>query len=148
VIKKYVSSGSGNYIIDPDGEGGLAPFTVYCDMTAKNGVGVTVISHDSESRTHVIGCNPWGSYSRDIHYTGVSLSQLASLTRVSSSCEQFIKYACYNSVLLYNNNQYGWWVSRDSTKMTCWGGASGNSKCASGMINSCAVSSLTRPSFL
>ena len=132
------NSVSGNYVIDPDGEGGLAPFTVYCDMTAKNGIGVTVISHDSESRTHVRGYNPRGSYSRDIHYTGASLSQLASLTRVSSSCEQFIKYQCYGSVLHYNNNEYGWWVSRDSTKMTYWGGASGSSKCACGMINSCA----------
>ena len=40
VIKKYVSSKSGNYVIDPDGEGGLAPFTVFCDMTDKSGVGV------------------------------------------------------------------------------------------------------------
>ena len=53
VIGNYVSSVSGNYIIDPDGTGGLAPFTVYCDMTDKNGVGVTVISHDSEIRTYL-----------------------------------------------------------------------------------------------
>ena len=51
VIKKNVSRVSGNYVIDPDGEGGLAPFPVYCDMTTKHGIGVTVISHDSESRT-------------------------------------------------------------------------------------------------
>ena len=92
VIRKYVSTTSGNYVIDPDGEGPLAPFTVYCDMSDKNGVGVTVISHDSESRTHVKGYEWAGSYSRDIHYTGASLSQLASLTRVSSHCEQFISY--------------------------------------------------------
>ena len=107
VIRKHVSSVSGNYVIDPDGVGGLAPFTVYCDMADKNGVGVTVISHDSESRTKVRDGPGWGgrgSYSRDIHYTGASLSQLASLTRVSSHCEQFIKYECYDSVLLYNNN--------------------------------------------
>ena len=55
VIRKYVSSSSGNYVIDPDGAGGLAPFTVYCDMSDKNGVGVTVVSHDSESRTLVDG---------------------------------------------------------------------------------------------
>ena len=91
VITKYVSSASGNYVIDPDGEGGLAPFTVFCDMTDKSRVGVTVISHDSESRIHVSGCDSAGCYSRDIHYTGASLSQLASLTRVSSQCEQFIK---------------------------------------------------------
>ena len=37
---------SGNYIIDPDGKGGVTPFSVYCDMSDKGGVGVTVISHD------------------------------------------------------------------------------------------------------
>ena len=103
VIRKYVSSESGNYVIDPNGEGGLPPFTVFCDMTGKNGIGVTVISHGSESRTKVndgFGYGGRGSYSRDIHYTGVSLSQLASLTRVSSHCEQFIKNECYDSRLL------------------------------------------------
>ena len=54
-IRKYVNSSSGNYVIDPDGAGGLAPFTVYCNMSDKNGVGVTVISHDSENRTFVDG---------------------------------------------------------------------------------------------
>ena len=140
-VKKYISSVSGNYVIDPDGEGGLAPFTVFCDMTDKSGVGVTVIGHDSESRTHVKGCENQGCYSRDIHYTGASLSQLASLTRVSSQCEQFIKYECYHSILQFSN-PYGWWVSRDSAKMTHWGGASLSSgKCACGMTNSCADSS-------
>ena len=139
-VKKYVSSVSGNYVIDSDGEGGLAPFTVFCDMADKSGVGVTVISHDSESRTHVSGCDPSGCYSRDIHYTGASLSQLASLTRVSSHCEQFIKYECYNSMVFRHG--HAWWVSRDSTKMTYWGGASpGSGKCACGMTNSCAHSS-------
>ena len=35
---------SGNYIIDPDGEGGQAAFSVYCDMTDNNGVGVTSVT--------------------------------------------------------------------------------------------------------
>ena len=129
---------NGNYVIDPDGEGGLAPFTVFCDMTDKSGVGVTVIGHDSESRTHVNGYSGDGSYSRDIHYTGVSLTQLASLTRVSKNCEQFIKYECYGSRIFRNGP--AWWVSRDSAKMTYWGGASINGKCACGMTNSCADS--------
>ena len=125
-------------MIDPDGEGGLAPFSVYCDMTDRKGVGVTVISHNSETRTLVNGYEAQGGYSRDIQYTGASLSQLASLTGVSSHCEQFIKYECYDSVLLFNNHFYGWWVSRDSSKMTYWGGASVRGKCACGMTNSCA----------
>ena len=121
VIKKYASSVSGNYVIDPDGEGGLAPFTVFCDMANRNGIGVTVISHDSESRTKVcdgLGWGDAGSYSRDIYYTGASLSQLASLTRVSSHCEQFIKYQCHD--LRIFRGGMAWWVSRDSSKMT-WG---------------------------
>ena len=138
VLRKYVSRVSGNYVIDPDGEGGLATFTVFCDMTDKSGVGVTVIGHDSESRTHVNGYGGDGSYSRDIHHTGASLTQLASLTRVSKNCEQFIKYECYDSRIFRNGP--AWWVSRDSTKMTHWGGASINGKCACGMTNSCTDS--------
>ncbi|KAM7435511.1 hypothetical protein ABFA07_014525 [Porites harrisoni] len=110
-------------------------------MTDKSRVGVTVISHDSESRTHVYGCDPSGCYSRDIHYTGASLSQLASLTKVSSQCEQFIKYECYDA-MIFRYGGFAWWVSRDSAKMTYWGGASpGSGKCACGMTNSCADSS-------
>ena len=78
---------TGNYVIDPDDEGGLPPFNVTCDMNDKNGVGVTVISHDSESRTLVDGYKNPGSYSRDIHYKRASLSQLARLTTVSAHCE-------------------------------------------------------------
>ena len=107
-------------------------------MSDKNGVGVTVISHDSESRTYVNGFEAKGSYSRDIHYAGASLSQLAGLTRVSSHCEQFIKNECLNSYM-FRGGGYDWWVSRDSTKMMYWGGASpGSGTCACGMTNSCA----------
>ena len=127
-IRKYVSSVSGNYVIDPDGEGGQASFSVFCDMTDKNGVGVTVISHNSESRTYVSNRNH-----RDIHYTGASLPQLASLTSVSSQCEQFIKYECYGSRL-----RGSWWLSRDSKRMSYWGGGSPGRKCSCGMTNSCA----------
>ena len=136
--KAHPTATSGNYTIDSDGEGDLEPFSVYCDMTNKNGVGVTVISHDSESKTFLNGFEGQGNYSRDINYTGASLFQLASLTSASSHCEQFIKYECHRSKLLENGK--GWWVSRDSTKMTYWGGASpGSGKCACGMTNSCAA---------
>ena len=136
VIRKNFSSVSRNYLIDPDGAGGLAPFTVYCNMSDKSGVGVTVISHDSENRILVYGYKEAGTYSRGIRYTGASLSQLASLTRISSHCEQFIKYECYDSRLLRSG--IAWWVSRDSSKMTYWGGASpGSGKCACGMTKSC-----------
>ena len=106
-------------------------------MSDKAGVGVTVISHDSETRTLVKGYEAAGSYSRDVTYTGASLAQLASLTRVSNHCEQFIKYECYHARFLYEG--FAWFVSRDGAKMTYWGGASPDSnKCACGMTNTCA----------
>ncbi|KAL9952577.1 hypothetical protein ACROYT_G039847 [Oculina patagonica] len=131
---------SGNYMIDPDGKGGVTPFSAYCDMSDKGGVGVTVISHDSESRTHVgniPGCSYGGCYSKDVRYTGVSTAQLAALTRVSQNCEQFIKYECNNDVGFITRN-LAWWVSRDGTRMNYWGGATGHDKmCACGVTNSC-----------
>ena len=136
-------SSSGNYIIDPDGKGGVTPFSVYCDMSDKGGVGVTVISHDSESRTHVgniPGCGGAGCYRKDVTYTGVSTGQLAALTRVSQNCEQFIKFECNNDIAFIEDS-YAWWVSRDGTRMYYWGGATGyNNTCACGVTNSCSNS--------
>ena len=135
---------SGNYIIDPDGKGGVAPFSVYCDMSDKEGVGVTVVSHESESRTHVAnipgcGLNP-GCYRKDVSYTGVSTAQLAALTRVSQTCEQFIKFECNNAVAFVPES-VAWWVSRDGRKMNYWGGAGGSvNTCACGVANSCSSS--------
>ena len=53
-------------------------------MTDKGGIGVTVISHDSENRTLVAGFEAPGSYWRDVTYDETSLIQLASLTASSS----------------------------------------------------------------
>ena len=134
-------SSSGNYIIDPDGKGGVAPFSVYCDMSDKGGVGVTVISHNTESRTHVAnipGCG-WtpGCYSKDVTYTGVNVAQLAALTRLSQNCEQFIKFECHNDVGFVQDS-IAWWVSRDGRKMNYWGGADGSANtCACRVTNSC-----------
>ena len=128
---------TGKYVIDPDGKGGKAPFTVLCDMNDKEGVGVTVISHDSEKRTLVKGFEIQGSYKRNVKYTGASLTQLADLTRISTHCEQFIRYECRDSVMFRQN--VAWLVSRGGVKMKYWGGASpGSNKCACGMNNTCA----------
>lgn len=134
---------SGLYFIDPDGEGGYKPFTVACDMTSENSVGLTIIGHDSETRIYVSGYEGDGSYIRDVHYNGngvTSVEQVAAITNVSSRCEQFIKYECYHSLLLQSNT--GWWVSRDHKKMIYWGGATSTEpyKCACGVTspNSCA----------
>ena len=106
-------------------------------MTSKNGVGVTVIGHDSESRTLVKGYDPAGSYKRKIKYD-ISMEQIVAIMKQSMNCEQFIKYQCFQS-RLFRAAGYGWWVSRQGSKMNYWGGAAINSgKCACGMTNSCA----------
>ena len=135
---------SGSYVIDPDGEGGLPPLhDVTCDMTDKNGVGVTIISHDSEAKTLVNGREAEGSYSRDIQYEGANFPQLASLANVSLHCEQFIKYKCKGSQMFLKRNYHAWWVSRDSVKETYWGGAEpGSGKCACGMNSTCVDTDL------
>ena len=65
-----------SYVIDSDEEGGVKPFKVFCDMTDKGGVGVTVVSHESESRSLVDGFEAPGSYSRNVTYNETSLLQL------------------------------------------------------------------------
>ena len=59
---------SNSFVIDPDGQGGFDAFSVFCDMTDKNGTGVTVVSHDSENRTKVKGYEDKGSYVRNVSY--------------------------------------------------------------------------------
>ena len=112
-------------------------------MADKNGVGVTVIGHESEDRTHVTGYDPIGSYIRNVHYLGEGITnvpQLAFLTNVSTHCEQFIKYECRGSAIFRADT--AWWMSRTMTKMTYWGGATpaDHNKCACGVTlpNSCA----------
>ena len=136
-VKANISDASDLYIIDPDGPGGKASsFQAYCNMTDKEGAGVTVISHDSETRTHVDGCDPHGCYKRDLTYTGVLITQLEALTDVSARCEQFISYECFNSRLLEGGK--AWWVSRDGRKMDYWGGTTEKRQCGCALTDSCA----------
>ena len=132
-----VAISSGFYDINPQGIG-FSSFEVYCDMTSKNGVGVTVIGHDSEAAMRVDGYETTGSYSRKIKYD-LSIKRITAIISHSMKCEQFIKYQCFNSGLWFSTSPYAWWVSRQGTQMKYWGGAAVNSgKCACGMTNSCA----------
>ncbi len=138
LLKRRPSTTSGWYYIHPQGLSSSQSVRVFCDMTSKNGVGVTVIGHDSESRTLVKGYNPPGSYKRTITYD-ISMEQIVAIMKQSKNCEQFIKYECRHSVFTYTSVSYGWWVSRQGSKMNYWGGAAVDSgKCACGMTNTCA----------
>ena len=91
-------------------------------MTDKGGVGVTVVSHESESRRLLRGFGGRGSYFRSINYTEADMVELANLTASSAHCEQFIKHECYHSRFLYNGDMYGLWVSRVGENVKYWGG--------------------------
>ena len=96
---RHSSLTTGSYVIDPDGEEGMAPFTVFCDMSDKAGVGVTVISHDSETRTLVNGCDPAGCYSRDVTYTGASkVSFLKHFIKFLSILPPFRKFPIHSFI--------------------------------------------------
>ena len=128
------SATSGNYNITPKG---YSPVQVYCDMTSKNGIGVTVIGHDSESETLVKGYEKRLSYKRLVQYD-LTMQQIVAVINESASCEQFISYKCYES-MMWHNDQIAMWLSRQNSTMNYWGGADVNSgKCACGMNNTCA----------
>ena len=128
------SATSGNYNITPKG---YSPVQVYCDMTSKNGIGVTVIGHDSESEALVKGYEERLSYKRPVQYD-LTMQQIVAVINESTSCEQFISYKCYQSTM-WHNDQMAMWLSRQNSTMNYWGGADVNSgNCACGMNNTCA----------
>ncbi|EDO30824.1 predicted protein [Nematostella vectensis] len=93
-------------------------------MVTRDGIGVTIIGHDSENRTKVQGFEEPGSYSRDIAYQ-TSVTQLEALALQSNQCEQFVKYEC-KSAVIYSHltlKRYFWWVSRKGDTKYSWGGA-------------------------
>ena len=108
-------------------------------MISKNGIGVTVIGHDSEAVTYVKNYEYPGSYKRLIRYDH-SMQQIFAVISESTSCEQFIKYECYSSSIWSGHDTHvAWWVSRQGREMNYWGGAEvGSGKCACGMNNTCA----------
>ena len=73
-MKASISDVSGDYLIYPDGVLGADPFPVYCNMTEKVGVGVTVVGNDSENRTQVIRYEERREYSLDVYYRSASIS--------------------------------------------------------------------------
>ncbi|XP_068757226.1 contactin-associated protein like 5-3-like isoform X2 [Montipora capricornis] len=142
IIKQTVCDVSGFYVIDPDGEQGQAPFSVYCNMTDKEGVGVTAVSHDSEKTTLVKGFERKGSYKRDINYNNVSLAQIKGLIEHSMECQQSVEYKCKHSILSsFSNDQvpFAWWVSRDGENMMYWDETSSATPgCACSVTETCA----------
>ncbi|KAI8498143.1 hypothetical protein Bbelb_240870 [Branchiostoma belcheri] len=126
------------YTIDPDGPGrGVLPMTVQCDLEGQTAI--TIIGHNSETRTYVHEFENPGSYSKDVVYWN-SMEQVRALVDRSSRCKQHIKYQCYASMIWDNTPKiFAWWVTWDGRQADYWGGASpGSGKCACGLTGSCS----------
>nr|XP_039261521.1 uncharacterized protein LOC120337713 isoform X1 [Styela clava] len=140
---KKMDFSSGYYNIDPDGpDGEMSPFEVYCDMDSDPEWAVTMLGHDSESRTLVSGCQNPGCYSRDVTYRQ-STYQIEAIISASQTCKQYLSYECYGS-MLFEYSDYAWWVSRDGVNQYYWSGADEGSKmCACGKNGNCNGTSTT-----
>lgn len=82
-------------------------------------------------------------YSRVIHYTDTSFSQIERLIAISTDCEQHFKMKCFKVKLFKSNGKIvAWWVSHDGSNRTYWNGANEtNQGCACAVSNSCDSSS-------
>ena len=55
-----------------------------------------------------------------------------------NTCEQFIKYECYDNMIFSGNTPYAWWISSSEQKMTNWGGVDHTKTgCSCSLRNTC-----------
>jgi len=134
-IRRSGKRQSGTYTIYPLNI--LGPVQVFCDMTSMNNKGITVISHDSEVTTLVNGFEDYGSYRKRITYN-IPMQIIKAIIAESNTCEQFIIYECYGSMIFSGNTPYAWWISSSGQKMTNWGGVDHTKTgCSCSLRNAC-----------
>ena len=133
-IRRNGTRKSGKYSIYPLSK---SPVQVYCDMKSMNSKGITVISHDSEVKTLVKGFEESGSYRKRITYN-IPMQIIEAIIAESNTCEQFIKYECYDSRIFSGNTPYAWWISSTKQNMTNWGGVDHTKTgCSCSLRNTC-----------
>ena len=124
-------------MLDPDGAGGVSPFPVKCVWNKTAGTVSTVVHHNRETRTRVLGYENRGSYSAIITYEEASTAQVFALVSVATNCKQFVKYECHHSGL-----SSGYWKDRFGQIMTVWSSGklttSSSTLCQSGKACECA----------
>ncbi|XP_033106006.1 neurexin-4-like [Anneissia japonica] len=109
-------------------------------MTSDLKMGYSTIHHDKEEDGNVNNAEEHATFQVNITYDLTS-EQIAAVKNVSSSCRQFIKYACIGS--LFNGRgiyegKYHYWISFDGQIMHNWGGVpTGTTGCACWMTRTC-----------
>ncbi len=102
---------SGEYIIDPDKDCCLQPFTVQCDMNHMTPV--TIITH-SQQECHLVNNIefPGDFIDGKVEYSGVSYEQVRELVVQSAKCWYF-----YNQTCVHSKTKYDYWRSYSNAKI-------------------------------
>ncbi|CAH1777825.1 unnamed protein product, partial [Owenia fusiformis] len=107
---------AGYLLINPNREGG--PIVVFCDMSTTPAT--MVLEHDHMDTKAIVGpicdreaCVRSGRFS----YFSGSKDRLLELISASRSCQQHVRYDCYNSGMDYTR-----WTTPDDRTRSYWGG--------------------------
>lgn len=134
---RHRGSPSGLYYIDVDGSGPLAPFLVYCNMTADTAW--TVVQHGGPDVVTVRGGPEGHMHSATFSYAA-NAAQLHAVVNVAEHCEQQVDLQCRTSGPsdTGDGTSLSWWVGRSNETYTYWGGSLPNpQKCTCGFEGNC-----------
>ena len=131
------------YKINP---GNMKAFWIYCNMSSEAGPETVVLNLWKSIAIKASNAEISRSfYKHHVRYE-IDKAQMEALTKSSTHCRQYIRYNCFNSVVVDSPRKfdlYGGrgarWVSPDGHMQDYWGGARrGSHSCACGMDRSCA----------
>ncbi|CAH1785235.1 unnamed protein product [Owenia fusiformis] len=108
---------SDHLLVNPNGDG--VPLGVFCNMSTTPAT--MVLEHDHMDRKTIRGprCNSVACVrSGTIMYFSASLDRLIELIGASRSCQQYVRYECYNSGMDFTR-----WMTHDDRLMSHWGGS-------------------------
>ena len=128
-------------ILDSDGTGDLKPYTSLCNKTTAERGMATIVHHDREKRVRVSEGNEKfrGSHFHYVSYE-LDMEKIEALIKNSKQCRQFIRFDCYNAILLNapSGLPNGAWTGRDGDVKSYWGGVTAGSEgCKCGLTQSC-----------
>ncbi|XP_008841288.1 contactin-associated protein-like 3 [Nannospalax galili] len=132
---RHRGSPSGLYYIDADGSGPLAPFLVFCNMSAD--MAWTVVQHSGPHAVTVPGSPGGRTHSVTFSYA-VGLAQLRAAVDVAERCEQQVALQCRPTgpTDAGDGRPLSWWAGRTNETHTHWGDALPQ-KCTCGLAGNC-----------
>ncbi|GAB1298312.1 Contactin-associated protein-like 3 [Apodemus speciosus] len=136
-VHRHRGSPSGLYYIDVDGSGPLAPFLVYCNMTADTVW--TVVQHGGPNVVTVRDSPEEHMHSATFSYAA-SAAQLHAVVDVAEHCQQQVDLQCRTSGPsdTGDGTSLSWWVGRTNETYTYWGGSLPDpQKCTCGLDGNC-----------